>query len=146
MKVIRRLSSGTLLMLIMLTLVLAVSSVLESVLIKYLSDAVIMGDRKLFLLMFLAVPVYLIVDTFFHYARQYRAALAGVQIQNNLRAELFRRIGLSPVELLTGRAPNIIFRSSRVSLKTLKPTILTLFSGAGTLPRSLFSPLSLLLF
>ena len=36
MKVIRRLSSGTLLMLIVLTLVLAVSSVLESVLIKYL--------------------------------------------------------------------------------------------------------------
>ena len=66
MKVIRSLRSGTLLMLIVLTLVLAVSSVLESVLIKYLSDAVITGDRKLFLLMFLAVPVYLIVDTFFH--------------------------------------------------------------------------------
>ena len=65
MKVIRSLSSGTFLMLIVLTLVLAVSSVLESVLIKYLSDAVITGDRKLFLLMFLAVPVYLIVDTFF---------------------------------------------------------------------------------
>ena len=40
-------------MLIVLTLVLAVSSVLESVLIKYLSDAVIADDRKLFLLMLL---------------------------------------------------------------------------------------------
>ena len=87
---------------------------------------------------------YLVVDAFLHYVRQYRAALAGVQIQNNLRAELFRRIGLSPVARLTGRSSEYYFRSSRVSLKTLKPTILTLFSGAGTSPRSLSSPLWLL--
>ncbi len=133
-------------MLTALTLILSASSVLESVIIKYLTDAVTSYDRVLFAWMLAAVPTYLVVDAFLHYVRQYRAALAGVQIQNNLRAELFRRIGLSPVARLTGRAPNTIFRSSRVSLKALKPTILTLFSGAGTSPRSLFSPLWLLLF
>jgi len=124
-------------MLIMLTLVLAVSSVLESVLIKYLSDAVIMGDRKLFLLMFLAVPVYLIVDTFFHYARQYRAALAGVQIQNNLRAELFRRIGLSPVELLTGRSSEYYFSQFTSQLENIKTNYINVIFWGGYLATQL---------
>ena len=137
MKVIRRLSSGTLLMLIVLTLVLAVSSVLESVLIKYLSDAVITDDRKLFLLMFLAVPVYLIVDTFFHYACQYRAALAGVQIQNNLRAELFRRIGLSPVARLTGRSSEYYFSQFTSQLENIKTNYIDVIFWGGYLATQL---------
>jgi len=124
-------------MLIMLTLVLAVSSVLESVLIKYLSDAVIADDRKLFLLMLLAVPVYLIVDTFFHYARQYRAALAGVQIQNNLRAELFRRIGLSPVARLTGRSSEYYFSQFTSQLENIKTNYINVIFWGGYLATQL---------
>lgn len=124
-------------MLIVLTFVLAVSSVLESVLIKYLSDAVITDDRKLFLLMFLAVPVYLIVDTFFRYARQYRAALAGVQIQNNLRAELFRRIGLSPVARLTGRSSEYYFSQFTSQLENIKTNYVDVIFWGGYLATQL---------
>ena len=122
---------------LVLTLVLAVSSVLESVLIKYLSDAVITDDRKLFLLMFLAVPVYLIVDTLFRYARQYRAALAGVQIQNNLRAELFRRIGLSPVVRLTGRSSEYYFSQFTSQLESIKTNYIDVIFWGGYLTAQL---------
>ena len=109
MKVMRSLRPRTLVMLTALTLILSASSVLESVIIKYLTDAVTSYDRILFAWMLAAVPTYLVVDAFLHYVRQYRAALAGVQIQNNLRAELFRRIGLSPVVRLTGRSSEYYF-------------------------------------
>ena len=69
MKVMRSLRPGTLVMLTALTLILSASSVLESVIIKYLTDAVTSYDHILFAWMLAAVPTYLVVDVFLHYVR-----------------------------------------------------------------------------
>ena len=137
MKVMRSLRPRTLVMLTALTLILSASSVLESVIIKYLTDAVTSYDRILFAWMLAAVPTYLVVDAFLHYVRQYRAALAGVQIQNNLRAELFRRIGLSPVVRLTGRSSEYYFSQFTSQLESIKTNYIDVIFWGGYLTAQL---------
>ena len=137
MKVMRSLRRRTLVMLTALTLILSASSVLESVIIKYLTDAVTSYDRILFTWMLAAVPTYLVVDAFLHYVRQYRAALAGVQIQNNLRAELFRRIGLSPVARLTGRSSEYYFSQFTSQLESIKTNYIDVIFWGGYLTAQL---------